>query len=124
MTIGSRIKDARDYAKLSRGELADAVDCSYDLLTKLENDKRTGTLFLSKIAKACNVDFNWLETGVGNKELVNQYPKSERLKVLMNLAQQLPEYALDEVIRDAIKTAELIAKAQQSVTPKANGTQK
>ncbi len=48
------------------------------------------------------------------------YRGDERLETLHKIAQQLPDYALDEVIRDAIKTTELIARAKSEK----NGTDK
>lgn len=119
MSLGNRIKTAREHANLTRDQLADAVGCSYDLLRKLEANLRNSTSFLSRIAKTCGVNFNWLETGAGEM-LLNTYSTDERLQVLHKIAQQLPDYALDEVIRDAIKTAELIARARSEK----NGTDK
>lgn len=121
MTLGLRIKKAREHANLTRDELADAVGCSYDLLRKLEADLRKSTSFLSKIAKICIVDFNWLETGEGSMLPIFEYQKSQRLEALMKVAQQLPDYALDEVINDAIKTFKLVSKATDAA--KKNGTE-
>ena len=116
MTIGTRIKAARSYAKLSRGDLADAVECSYDLLTKLENDKRAGTLFLSKIAKACNVDFNWLDSGEGEMVITDyplaDTPEAQILKAMENM-DAATKYQLVKIGNSLAEPAE-----------KPNGTQK
>lgn len=65
MTLSERIKKARDYAKLSQEDLADAVGCSIDLIRKLEQGNRKDTTFKIKIAKACGVNAEWLDTGEG-----------------------------------------------------------
>lgn len=58
----------------------------------------------------------------GDGEMFNQnYILSNELKQHMMVLQELPEYARTEVIRDAIKTAELITKA--TTAAKGNGTE-
>lgn len=65
MTLSDRIKKAREYAKFSQEDLADAVGCSLDLIRKLEQGNRKDTTFKVKIATACKISPNWLDTGDG-----------------------------------------------------------
>lgn len=65
MSLGNRIKLAREYSQLSQEDLADAVGCSIDLIRKLEQGNRKDTTFKVKIANACNINPSWLDTGEG-----------------------------------------------------------
>lgn len=66
----------------------------------------------------------YVRDGDGDK-FVNPYRYLQKQeKILLQTRQQLPEYARDDILAEAIKKAELIAKAQEAVKPKPNGTQK
>lgn len=119
MTLAERIKKAREHANLSQDALADAIGCSVDLVRKLEQGNRSGTTFLIKIAKACKVNAEWLDDESGYMQKENNYDLNHEMVEHLKVMQQLPGYARTEVIRDAIKTAELITKAQAEA-PKHN----
>jgi transcriptional regulator with XRE-family HTH domain len=118
MSIGKRILERRLVLSLSQEELALRVGCSQDLISKLENGKRNKTSLILKFAEVLEVEAKWLETG---EEISNSglYLTPE-LKAHIKVLQDLPDYARTEVIRDAIKTAELVAKAKED----RNGTKK
>ena len=73
-----------------------------------------------EICNKANISIDWLLTGKGQM-LVAGYNLSNEMTAHLQVMQQLPDYARTEVIRDAIKTAELITKAQAAT--KGNGTE-
>lgn len=72
-----------------------------------------------EIVKEAKVNYEWLKTGRGDM-FDYSYHLSNELKQHLKVLQELPDYARTEVIRDAIKTAELISKATSAA--KQNGT--
>jgi transcriptional regulator with XRE-family HTH domain len=73
------------------------------------------------IAKKANISYEWLMTGRGEMSIDTHYDIPDKLKLHLQALQKLPDYAVDEVIRDALKTAELIEKATNEAH-KPNGT--
>lgn len=121
MNLGDRLKLARTYAKLTQPELSEKVRgvISQQGISLLERNINTESAYIVQLAVACGVSPVWLATGSG--EMVEHYhtltPEMEHhLKVM----QSLPDYARTEVIRDAIKTQELIDKATSVAN--SNGT--
>lgn len=119
MKYGDRLKAARQYAKLSQATLAELVKISQANISKLEVGEATGSEYTVQIAMACNVSPEWLATGVGSMEK-NTYELPPVLREHIKVMEQLPDYAQTEVIQTAIKTVELIHKAQAAT--KHNGT--
>lgn len=71
MTIGERIKQARDdgpAGRVSRKDLAAAAGLAYSTLADIENGYSDSTTALHKIAKRLRVRVEWLETGKGPME--------------------------------------------------------
>jgi phage repressor protein C with HTH and peptisase S24 domain len=68
MTIGHRIKQARERLGMSRTDLAKAVDVPYPTLAGIENSDQSSSTKLHAFAKALNVRPEWLESGVGPSE--------------------------------------------------------
>lgn len=100
----------------------EAIDASY--LSQLINGHRPfGEKSARKIEQTCGLSTNYFDSDQTDESHTSQksFDMSDRLQVLHRIAQQLPDYALDEVIRDALKTAELIAKATEEAH-KPNGT--
>lgn len=111
MKLSDRLKKARKYAKLSQEELALAVGCSQGAVSKIERGDQEESALVVKFALACGVNPVWLDTGNGEME-ATELNLSPQMQAHIKVLQQLPDYALEEVIRDAIKTSELIEKAQ------------
>lgn len=86
MTLASRIKTARELAKLSQEDLADAVGCSVDLIRKLEQGNRKNTTFKIKIANICKVDPTWLDVG-----------DVDEISSIRHLNQELNAYQSNEI---------------------------
>lgn len=112
MKLGQRIAIARKHAKLSQEELALRVGCTQGLISKLERGDQDETGLIVKIAKETGVNPIWLDSEEGTFESQNNYPISTELEYHLKVMQNLPDYARTEVIRDAIKTAELIKRAK------------
>ncbi|CAI8959912.1 Helix-turn-helix domain-containing protein [Pseudomonas soli] len=66
MEYKDRLKAARQHAKLTQGELADAIGITQTSVSDLERGKSKGTSFNARIAQACGVNALWLENGLGS----------------------------------------------------------
>lgn len=121
MELADRIKAARDYANLTQLQLAEKLKglMTQQNISLLERGISKGTEYIVQIAMACNVSPEWLATGVGSMEK-NTYELPPVLREHIKVMEQLPDYAQTEVIQTAIKTVELIHKAQAAT--KHNGT--
>ncbi|WP_440590609.1 XRE family transcriptional regulator [Rheinheimera fenheensis] len=63
MSVGKRVKEARQAAKLSQADLAKQVGITQPTLSELERGISQSSTHLISIAKICGVDPNWLLTG-------------------------------------------------------------
>lgn len=109
-----RLKQAREYARLSQAQLAEAIEnaCSQVNISKLERSQATGSEFTAQFASACGVNALWLATGQG--EMVDSYNfRDERIRHIAMVAENLPDYAVDQAIRDIDSIAELIKRAEE-----------
>lgn len=120
MDLAQRIKAARDHANLTQGELAEKLKglMTQQNISLLERGITKGTEYIVQIAIACNVNAEWLATGEGQMQK-SEYGLSHQLAEHLKVMEQLPDYARTEVIQTAIKTVELISKAQAAT--KSNG---
>lgn len=85
--IGNRIKSARQTRKRSQQWLADEIGVHQTSVTQWETGRTDpATENLKRLAKALNVDFEWLATGRGEMEM--QYRP-----VAMKTAEPLPVYS-------------------------------
>lgn len=129
MKFCERLKLAREHAGLTQQQLIDRLPLKSDgkplmaqpNLAKMEKSVNAkGSIYSVFIAKACGISAEWLVNEVGSMIEPAYDNLSNDLKLHMKVMQDLPEYARTEVIRDAIKTAELITKATSEA--KSNGT--
>lgn len=80
-------------------------------ISKLEIDpKQTGSKHTVRMANACGVRPEWLEREEGEM-LDGLYIHDERLKHALLIMQELPEYAVDDAIKELAQMAQLIKKA-------------
>lgn len=82
MTIGERVKRARQHAGINQRELAKAIGISQPSLSELERGESRSSAYLVQIASACGIDATWLATGKGEmtaaiKEAPKQYQVHE-----------------------------------------------
>lgn len=66
--------------------------------------------FAEKSARKLEATFNLPANSLDSLEV--DYNKTEKLKHLHKVAQHLPEWAIDGVIKDVLKTVELIERAK------------
>ena len=62
-TLASRIKQARKQAGLTQKDLAQRVGVSQPVISQLENGENLQSVHLLAIAKASDVDSEWLASG-------------------------------------------------------------
>lgn len=65
MEYKDRLKAARQHARLTQGQLAEAINITQTSISDLERGKSKGTTFNARIAQACGVNALWLENGTG-----------------------------------------------------------
>lgn len=65
MEYKDRLKAARKHARLTQGQLAEAIGITQTSISDLERGKSKGTTFSARIARACGVSALWLEDGLG-----------------------------------------------------------
>lgn len=109
MKFGERLKVARQYAQLTQSELAVKSGVSQVTISKLERESDSSS-FTVQLAVACGVRPEWLAMEEG--EMVDGfYVSDERLKHALQIMQQLPEYAVDDAIKELDQMAKLIKRA-------------
>jgi transcriptional regulator with XRE-family HTH domain len=71
MTMGKRIKQARERLELTQDQLAKKVGCSRNLVTMWEADRvdHISGKYLPKLAKALGESIEWIQSGVEVKLL-------------------------------------------------------
>ena len=115
MNYGKRLQKARMQAKLSQKGLSDKTNnvCTQENISKLERGSATGSEYTVQLALACGVSPYWLATGEG--EMVGALEvHNPRIKSMVLLMEQMPDYAVDQVVKDAAATEELVRKARSS----------
>lgn len=78
MALGLRVKEAREYRGLTQGELADAIEWSQQALSTLEKRDSKKSAYSSQIAKALDVDLDWLIMGVGSMSATDSKTHDDR----------------------------------------------
>lgn len=68
MSIGKRVRQARNKAGLNQPELANLIGVKQPTISDLETGKSFSSAYLVQIAKQCNVNPEWLATGNGSVE--------------------------------------------------------
>lgn len=78
-SIGQRLTIARENAKISKSQLTDKMHLSRSICGKWEKgDSNPSTAHLIKLAKVLNVSFEWLATGVENKNEKTTLTQAEK----------------------------------------------
>lgn len=70
MALGNRVKEAREFRKLTQGELADLIGWTQQALSTLENRDSKKSSYAGQIAKALDISIDWLMSGTGS--MLNQ----------------------------------------------------
>lgn len=71
MTLGERLKYAREARGLTQQQLADLVPMTQPSLHNTENGRNKGTTKIIELSLALNINPFWLQLGVGDMELSN-----------------------------------------------------
>ena len=71
MNLTDRLKLARNNAKKSQADVAEAVGIKQPTYQALESGKAAKSAFLPDIARFLDVDVNWLQTGQGDMHLTS-----------------------------------------------------
>lgn len=97
--MGDRIKAERDKHSWSQATLAQRAGVSQTTITDLERGISAATTKLIPIARALNVNPNWLETGRGTRDPVQSEGKYIAADSLEELAAQLLAKGNDDIAR-------------------------
>lgn len=81
MELKDRVRQAREYAKLTQTELAKLSGVSQQAIGRLENGRSKGSKALAAIAVACQVSTAWLVDETGEM-LVSQSLRGEHEKLV------------------------------------------
>lgn len=89
MSIGTRVKEARELRKLSQTALAKKIGIKQPTLSQLESGDSTRTSFLPQIAAECRVNALWLETGKGPRDAAPSQTSAGSLNLKAETAAEL-----------------------------------
>ena len=114
MKYGERLKAAREHAELTQAELAVKAKVGSQVnVSKLERSNAEGSEFTVQYATACGVRPEWLAMEEG--EMIDGlYVHDEKLKRALVLLQELPDYAVDQAVKDIASIAQLVKTASGS----------
>lgn len=110
MNLGDRLRIARKHAGLTQIELENKSKVPQQTISKIERGDADTSAFVVQLAVACGVRPEWLAMEDG--EMVDGlYVHDERMKRALMIMQQMPEYAVDDAIKELDQMAQLIKKA-------------
>lgn len=89
MTIGERIRDRRQYMRMTQKELADAIGATYQLISNYENGvvKDVPGSKVALLADALNCDPLWLAYGVAAQDELS----ADQLELVSLIEKATPE---------------------------------
>lgn len=110
MKFSERLYAAREYAHLTQDQLAEKSGVKQGTISKIERGDSESSTFTVELAVACGVRPEWLAMEQG--EMIDGlYVHDEKMKRALLLLQDLPDYAVDQVVKDIASIAELVKKA-------------
>jgi len=114
MKYGERLKIAREHASLSQAELAYKSGVgTQENISKLERTDATGSVFTVQYARACGVSPDWLALEQG--EMIDGlFVHDPRIKSAVLLLQQMPDYAIDQAVKNVASISELLSQVRAS----------
>jgi transcriptional regulator with XRE-family HTH domain len=115
MTLGERLRIAREHAGLSQEELGAKACCGQGVVSKIERGDQDSTGYVVKLATACGVRPEWLDDEQG--EMIDGlYVSDPRLKHMLTVAQALPDYAIDRAVKGLDTLAEHAREAEAAAS--------
>lgn len=111
MNYGERLKQARDYAKLSQIELANRVGIKQPSLSYLENpnSNATGSEHTVRFARICGVSVDWLADEVGDMLPDEYHTTDPKIIAALKIMEPLSEYGKEVAVKSINEIAQLIA---------------
>jgi transcriptional regulator with XRE-family HTH domain len=117
MSLGQRLKQARQYAKFSQIALAEKSGVSQQTISNIESGIQDKSTDVVQLAVACGVRPEWL--GLGTGEMVDGlYVEDEKIKKAVLLMQEMPDYAVDEALKSIDSMSKLSQIATQQIAAK------
>lgn len=110
MKYGERLRRARKHAHLTQAQLAERSGVSQPNISDLENGEAEGSMYTAQFAEACGVRPIWLAEEKGDM-VDGLYVQDERLKHLIMVCQDLPGYAVDQLVQQGDAMAKLAGQA-------------
>lgn len=111
MTLGERLKLAREYAGLTQDGLVDKSGVHQATISKIERGDAERSSFVVELAVACGVQPEWLAMERGEM-CGGLYVYDDKIKHLVQVTESLPkEYGPDMAIKEITALAEFIKTA-------------
>jgi transcriptional regulator with XRE-family HTH domain len=113
-TPGDRVRFWREYRKVSRAELADAVGCGVSTISDLELNRTQKGTYLGPIAQFLRISLKYVESGKGEPERVDQVdasqpPDEETLPLSKSIRSRLAKLNPSKVERSHLEAALMAA---------------
>ena len=113
MNFSERLRAAREHSGLTQDQLAEKSGVKQGTISKIERGDSDSSTFTVELAVACGVRPEWLAMEQG--EMIDGlYVHDEKLKRALVLLQELPDYAVDQAVKDIDSIAQLVKKASGS----------
>jgi transcriptional regulator with XRE-family HTH domain len=111
MTLGERLRKAREYAGLTQVQLAEKTRLTQQTISLIESGTNKESAAVVRLAMACGVRPEWLAEEQG--DMVDSYHiRDEHIRRLAMVAERLPAYAVDQLSDQGDALAKLIEQAQ------------
>lgn len=109
-TFGERMRRAReDYAKLTQEKLSEISGVAQGTISKIERGESHSSKFTVRLALACGVRPEWLESGAEPMLQVKGYATSDpKLIAILKLMEDKAEYVKDAAIKEITQMVELV----------------
>ncbi len=113
MKFSERLLKAREHAGLTQDQLAEKSGVKQGTISKIERGESDSSTFTVQLAMACGVRAEWLALESG--EMVDGlYVHDDRMKKALQLMESMPDYAVDQALKDIASIAELVQKASDN----------
>lgn len=112
MTLGARIRQLREHFGLTQDEFGELCEVGKSAVSQWESNStlpEVASLLMLRARRAFSLD--WLLTGVG--DMLNAMPLDLPRQKLLQVSQQLPDYAIDRLSQEGTAIAELIEQASK-----------
>lgn len=111
MSIGARFRQLRQSNQLTQDAIGSLCEVSKGMVSQWESDDGIpSSERIMLLRKRLHFSVDWLLTGEG--EMVDGlYVQDEKLKRALQLLQELPDYAVDQAVKDIASITELVKKA-------------